>query len=354
MPDQRNIEKSPEGVVILDYNDILTNVDVSDSIEEAFGAHSNCLGIILIKNLPKDYAEKRIRLLRLASVFAKLPEDIKNKTVHKESFYSCGWSCGKEVMGGKLDYLKGSYYANPKYDIPNATPKQKLEFPMYCHPNIWPKDALPEFEHAFKDLGCFIMDVAKLLARACDIFVSSRLPSAKQNYLEKIIVESHTTKARLLHYFPTQLKDDKATRDTRDSDEIEDSWCGWHVDHSSITGLTSAMYLNESDSTFPEVQCPDPSSGLYIKTKSKKTVKVSIPKDYLAFQLGEAMQLASGNNLLATPHMVKGISSNVKSEIPINVISRNTFAVFMEPPLDEMVGDITFADFAREVLQSHY
>ncbi|KAF0487216.1 Clavaminate synthase-like protein [Gigaspora margarita] len=102
MPDQRNIEKSPEGVVILDYNDILTNVDVSDAIEEAFGTHPHCLGIILIKHLPKDYSEKRTRLLRLASVFATLPEDIKNKTVHKESLYSFGWSCGKEVMGGKL------------------------------------------------------------------------------------------------------------------------------------------------------------------------------------------------------------------------------------------------------------
>ncbi|CAG8810210.1 11458_t:CDS:2, partial [Dentiscutata erythropus] len=165
-----NIEKSPEGVVILDYNDILTNVDVSDAIEEAFGNHSHCLGIILIKNLPKDYSEKRTRLLRLASVFSALPETIKNKTVCQESFYSFGWSCGKEIMNGKADYLKGSYYANPKYDIPNATPKQKMEFPMYCHPNIWPKDDLPEFEHAFKDLGCFIMDVAKLVARACDSF----------------------------------------------------------------------------------------------------------------------------------------------------------------------------------------
>ncbi|CAG8590205.1 21936_t:CDS:2, partial [Racocetra persica] len=225
-------------------------------------------------------------------------------------------------------------------------------FPIYCHPNIWPKDDLPQFEHAFKDLGCFVMDIAKLVAKACDSFVSSKLPSAKQNYLEKVIMESHTTKARLLHYFPVQPKKDDKTNEN--SETIEDSWCGWHVDHSSITGLTSAMYINESDSAFPEIQCPDPSSGLYIKTKSSKIIKISIPKDYLAFQLGEAMQLASGNNLLATPHMVKGISPNVKSEIPINVISRNTFAVFMHPPLDEMVGDITFADFARKVFQSHY
>ncbi|CAG8644091.1 18222_t:CDS:2, partial [Dentiscutata erythropus] len=177
------------------------------------------------------------------------------------------------------------------------------------------------------------------------------IPSAKPNYLEKIIVGSHTTKARLLHYFPIQSNDDKANGNI---ENIDDSWCGWHVDNSSITGLTSAMYINESDSTFPEVQCPDPSSGLYIKTKSDKIVKVSIPKDHLAFQLGEAMQMASRNNLLATPHMVKGISPNIKNEIPINVISRNTFAVFMQPSLDEMVGDVTFAEFGGNAIRIHY
>jgi hypothetical protein len=41
---------------------------------------------------------------------------------------------------------------------------------MYCHPNIWPNEDLPEFEEAFKDLGCFIIDVGKLIARACDSF----------------------------------------------------------------------------------------------------------------------------------------------------------------------------------------
>jgi hypothetical protein len=43
---------------------------------------------------------------------------------------------------------------------------------MYCHPNIWPKEDLPEFEEAFKDLGLFIIDVGKLVARACDSFGS--------------------------------------------------------------------------------------------------------------------------------------------------------------------------------------
>ena len=66
--------------------------------------------------------------------------------------------------------MKGSYYGNPKFDFPNATEEQFKEFPMYCYPNIWPKEDLPELEVAFKDLGCFIIDVGKLVAHACDSF----------------------------------------------------------------------------------------------------------------------------------------------------------------------------------------
>src|SRR5205823_1199178 len=95
----------------------------------------------------------------------------------------------------------------------------------------------------------------KLVARACDSFgsyvymdktlllhmfnyinnrkikfnaVSAKLPKAEPNYLERIIDESQTHKARLLHYFPIQRSNQR--------DDVDDSWCGWHVDHSSLTG----------------------------------------------------------------------------------------------------------------------
>ncbi|PKY49354.1 Clavaminate synthase-like protein [Rhizophagus irregularis] len=343
--------KSPEGVVILDYTDLINNVDLYNEIEEAFGSKSHCLGILLVKNLPEVYVENRARLLRLASVFASLPEEIKEKTVDEQSYYKFGWSCGKEIFNGKKDTLKGSYYGNPKYDYPDATEEELREFPMYCHPNIWPNEDLTEFEKAFKDLGCFIIDVGKLVARACDSFVLTKLPKAEPNYLERIIDESQTISARLLHYFPIQTMNQKNDTDT---DDIDDSWCGWHTDHSSLTGLTSSMFVDERDPAYPEIECPDNQAGLYIKNRNDKIIRVIIPRDCLAFQLGAAMQLASADNLRATPHMVKAISSNIKSDIPINVIARNTFAVFMQPSLNEKVGNITFAEFGRKITKNTY
>ncbi|RIA79823.1 hypothetical protein C1645_793709 [Glomus cerebriforme] len=337
--------KSSEGTIILDYTDLFNNADLYDEIEEAFGSKPYCLGILLVKNLPEIYAEKRTRLLRLASVFASLPDEIKEKTVDEQSYYMFGWSCGKEMLNGKKDTLKGSYYGNPKYDVPDVTEEQLKEFPMYCHPNIWPSEYLPEFEEAFKDLGCFIIEVGKLVARACDSFVLTKLPKAEPNYLERIIDESQTTKARLLHYFPIQ---------TNQNDDIDDSWSGWHTDHSSLTGLTSPMFVDERDLSYPEIECPDNQAGLYIKNRSNTIIKVTIPKDCLAFQLGAAMQLASDDNLHATPHMVKAISSVTKSDVPINFIARNTFGVFMQPSLNEKVGDITFAEFGRKITKRNH
>lgn len=69
---------------------------------------------------------------------------------------SFGWSHGKEIMNGKPDTMKGSFYANPIVDEPNVPEDLKLQFPEYYGKNVWPKKdekGVEEFEEAFKDLG---------------------------------------------------------------------------------------------------------------------------------------------------------------------------------------------------------
>ena len=63
--------------------------------------------------------EKRQRLLPLSRRFANLPSGTKAKYVHPESFYSFGWSHGKEKLaGGRPDVTKGSFYNNPTTNRP--------------------------------------------------------------------------------------------------------------------------------------------------------------------------------------------------------------------------------------------
>ncbi|KAF9082937.1 hypothetical protein BGX29_007703 [Mortierella sp. GBA35] len=337
--------------VVVDYQDLVSNKDVSAQIEEAFGSHDHCLGLLLVKNLPPTYLALRERLLRLASVFAALPEAAKDKTVHAESRYSFGWSCGKEIMNGKPDVSKGSYYANPMMDEPEASKVLQEQFPEYCHPNVWPKDDLPELEAAFKELGQFIVGVGEQVAKTCDAFVHKQLPTTfSPTHLQDVIQKSKTTKARLLHYFPQTGITEGEKRDDMDS------WCGWHLDHGSLTGLTSAMFIDESKDGLQEVACPDREAGLYIRNRGQQVVQVSIPRDHLAFQTGEALQLATRGLLAATPHCVRGATAPEEDPTRYATLARNTFAVFMQPSLETVVTEDgrSFGEWTKEVLDRYY
>uniref|UniRef100_A0A6B2L8N5 Non-haem dioxygenase N-terminal domain-containing protein n=1 Tax=Arcella intermedia TaxID=1963864 RepID=A0A6B2L8N5_9EUKA len=298
---------------------------LGEQIEKAFGFDG--LGLVVIKGVP-EFPRLRERLLKLAAKFADLPEATKNKYVHEQSHYSFGWSHGKELLKpGVADTFKGSYYNNPQYDVPTDDPIKIQQSPEVCCPNIWPSEEdCPDFENAFKDLGRLIVEVGTLLSHHCDKYVSSKLGEAypKENHLEGVIRESKSTKARLLHYFEVP---DGVTVNTEDSD----TWCGWHNDHGSLTGLCSAMFRDIRTGEF--VDCPDPIAGLYCRPRYGGLQKISIPKDCLAFQIGECAQIHTGGVLRATPHAVKAINPPDSA-----YYSRETFAVFMQPNFDQLLS----------------
>ncbi|XP_022852116.1 uncharacterized protein LOC111373783 [Olea europaea var. sylvestris] len=76
-----------------------------------------------------------------------------------------------------------------------------VRYPSYCGRNIWPQDALPELELAFKALGKLILDVGLLLAYHCDGYVSEGLKHDDEG-LQRILLRSRCHKGRLLYYFP--------------------------------------------------------------------------------------------------------------------------------------------------------
>ncbi|KAF9023407.1 Clavaminate synthase-like protein [Hymenopellis radicata] len=351
MPDEK-IAYTPEGVVLVSYPTLVSAPEtLGAAIEKAFGSGPECLGIIVVKDLPPAYVAQREKLLTLAYKFAHLAQAQREKYSDESSNYSFGWSHGKEIMNGKPDVLKGSYYANPIIDVPSVSQELAEEWKEYYRPNIWPdpnEQGVEGFEEAFKDLGRFVFDTGCALAEACQPFALSRFSDATMS-LPKLISTSQTTKARLLHYFPP-------SPDTPlhvDEDEPVDSWCGFHLDHSLLTGLCSAMFLREGDAPGAPptvVPCPSSTSGLYIRNRGGELTKVSIPQDCLAFQTGEALELATGGKLRATPHCVRvGGSSQ-----DISTTSRETFALFMQPGTEELLSptSVTFGQFSEEYSQT--
>lgn len=93
-----------------------------------------------------------------------------------------------------------------------------------------------------------------------------------------------------------------------------------------------------------------PQSGLYIRTRGGSLIKASIPPDCLAFQIGEALELATNGRLRATPHCVR-----VENRPGAEYISRETFALFMQPDTDVQISpEETFGSFSKHVLHEHY
>ncbi|KAH7927371.1 Clavaminate synthase-like protein [Leucogyrophana mollusca] len=336
-----------QGAVSISYPTLKSSpLSLEASIEQAFGSNPQALGIILVKDLPSEYLTYRESLLKLSYKFASLDESVKARYTDPGSSYSFGWSHGKEIMNGKPDTLKGSYYANPVVDEPNVSPALKEGFPEYYRNNIWPdktEAGVEGFEDAFKNLGRFVFKVGCELAAACQPFVSKHLADTSFS-LPELIGTSQTTKARLLHYFPPSPGSAPVSED-----EPIDSWCGFHLDNSLLTGLCSAMFLREEGGQFPTiVPAPSPASGLYIRTRGGDLTKVSIPPDCLAFQTGEALELVTAGKLRATPHCVRVGGGDEKT-------SRETFALFMQPDTDQRVSPSEdFGQFSKRILAEHY
>jgi hypothetical protein len=228
------------------------------------------------------------------------------------------------VVLGNFDTSKGSYYANPQYDRPIDDETIISQYPAFVHPNIWPTEDFPELELAFKELGRIIVSVGILVARQCDRFIASRCSSYPSHKLQHIIEKSLCCKARLLHYFPNAIDE------LESSASVDDfaSWCGWHNDHGSLTGLTSAMFIDETGNIIQNndnnagkrVALPSVSSylsccfaslfslvspvnkGLYVRSRKSELIKVNIPSTHIGFQIGETAQVHSGGILQVSGH----------------------------------------------------
>ncbi|KAH8813283.1 hypothetical protein F5884DRAFT_879494 [Xylogone sp. PMI_703] len=365
--------------VIVSLEDLQNEVVPFATLEEAFGPDS--LGIIVVKNVPQSFARLRHQLLSYSSYLGNLPESQLGKLENSAAKYLTGWSRGKETLkNGQVDTLKGSYYANCAFyvdpSLSCAKPTEEFSpenFPEYLSSNLWPSEAvLPGFKETFEQLCRVIIDTAVLVARACDRYAEKEIPDYKSGYLEHVVKTSTTTKARLLHYFPEEPKEMNAKES--EGKELDDDWCATHLDHGCLTGLTSAMFINEArnppvvpvcygyrPTSLPPLaelpSSPDPTAGLYIQSRGGEVVQVKIPRDCIAFQTGEALQRITKGKFKAVPHFVRGVRAGTSAgDDKDGRIARNTLAVFTQPNLGEVVDSdmgITFGEFARGIVEKN-
>ncbi|KAG5420815.1 hypothetical protein I9W82_002696 [Candida metapsilosis] len=319
----------------------------NETLTKAFGPTS--LGIIVVRDLPPEFQSLRQKVLTSASVLANLDAKELEALECEEAMWLVGWSRGRETLAKSSlpDLKKGSFYMNcafykdPKLEGPEPELVDKYpDHKTYTAPNIWPSSSdLKDFERDCKALCSLIISVAETVAIACDKYIKSIHEEYEEYYLHKLVQNSTCTKARLLHYFPMTEEDA--------CDSLDD-WCGEHLDHSCLTGLTSALFIDESKgSTHALDASPDPKAGLYIRNRNDEIVKVNIPSDCLAFQSGSALQEISKGKFKAVPHYVRGTDKPN--------IARNTLAVFCQPNLDDMINDEEdFAKYSDRILKANH
>lgn len=94
-PPKRESEPIIGEPVSIPFNALLspiTTVSLLACIKAAFGPDPSCLGIIIITDLPPQFAALRTELLEFSNKFARMSEDRKEKYADEESSYSCKYN----------------------------------------------------------------------------------------------------------------------------------------------------------------------------------------------------------------------------------------------------------------------
>ena len=310
-------------LVIVDYQAVLKDPSPDHSLatqlEQAYGS-SGSLGVLAIRNVPGFVSAKQA-FLPMAHTLAHLPEEyLEQHLTDASTMYNAGWSHGKEKLGNKPDYAKGSFYFNPLTDTPGSE-QDRADYPVSYPCNKWPDhDRIPDFEANAKHLGTLMKNVVVHLAKHVDAFAQQKNPEYRPGTLHDAMQTTEKAKGRLLYYFPLP--------DT--TEPTEDSWIGWHNDSGFLTALAGDLYVNHDTGEIMS-ESPDPNAGLYVVDRQDRVVHVSIPDDCMAVQMGECVQILTGGTVVATPHCVRGAqnSSAARISLPCFIDTPPTFPLYM-------------------------
>lgn len=402
---------SRDDIVVIDFSDLLvdpipgerggdndhsgsiaafTNTQLQSKLIQAFGSGS--LGIVAIRGVP-NFLDARSKFLPMAHMLAHLPKEyLEERLADPKTLYNAGWSHGKEKLGDKPDFAKGSFYFNPLSDEP-GTAELREKFPLSYPCNVWPdKDKMPSFEESAKDLGSMMHRAVVRLALHIDALAKrERGNSYPDRLLYNSMKDTDKAKGRLLYYFPLDESTGSAEkaniRNVSTSVNAEDSWIGWHNDSGFLTALAGDIFVNDETGEVLDRAIIDPAAGLYAVDRGGNTVKVSIPEDCMAVQIGECTQIVTGGAVIATPHCVRGgglagngVDTDAKPAVRVARISLPcfidtgpTFRLCLPtgcspdraigsgvgsakvPPLaDRWTDGITFGDFLSNTFEMYY
>ncbi|KTD24964.1 Uncharacterised protein [Legionella lansingensis] len=273
---------------IISYKDLLDgeNAFIRDKIKSAL----YMTGIVGVCDVPafvetsKDYIEavRKFSALDMASK--------KQYEPNRDAGLTEGYEVGAEQFldqngQWQTDDKKASFYAF----VPD-------------HPrNIWPREV--DLKTPYLALGELMFETGKKV-----------LDFLGLNEAVGLHLDDMVGYGRMLHYLNVD-----------ESQNANPNWCGAHLDHGVFTALMPAYYFREGI----EVEEPE-EAGLYIMpSNSDQFEKINArDKSIMLFQVGEFLQLASNDQILATKHLVRKAKGNIE---------RYTYALFFSAHDDTVI-----------------
>ncbi len=211
------------------------------------------------------------------------PVDEKSSWGGENVWFQRGWTppdTERAVIAGGQPDFKECFFVAPM-PVDEAC---RIEHPQVCADNVWPEKS-DEFQTIYLSIGHRLHDVGLRLLQAI-----ARGLCIDENTLEGVVDGGpHVTRG--LKYLAL------------DQGQVDQGvlWGEEHTDFNMLTLLPGGRFF---DIDAHPTEAPDPNAGLYLRTRSGHQVRGGAPKGAIVVQVGQQLEILTGGQLLATPHVV--------------------------------------------------
>ncbi len=238
------------------------------------------------------------------------------------------------MAGGQPDF-KECYFAAPI----EVDPRARRYYPEVYADNVWP-EGQGAFRERYLALGRAVHAVGLTILTLCE--QALELDTGTLTH----VVDGGAHVSRALRYLPvTETQVDQGVL-----------WGEEHTDFNVLTLLPGGQFFDPDGTPCAP---PDDGSGLYLRTRPTtehpdgELVRGTAPAGHMVAQVGQQLEILTGGELLATPHIIRPPRSPGTT--------RTSFAHFIHAnalqtlrPVPEFTTDTSVARYGPPVLAGTY
>lgn len=266
------------------------------------------------------------------------PVEEKKRLGGADVWYQRGWTppdTERAVAAGGQPDFKECYFAAPEPFDPRA----QVEYPQVYAENVWPDDS-DSFRERYLFIGHGLHEIGLQLLRGC----ARALSLEPYRFEASVYGGPHVTRA--LRYLPL------------DESQVGTGilWGEEHTDFNLLTLLPGGKFLDENGEYCGR---PDEQSGLYLRTRATsdhpkgQMVQGKPPTGCIVAQVGQQLEILTGGEFLATPHVIKAPLTAGYSRVSMaHFVHLNSHQVLF--PLEPFRREETIKAYSPPVLAGTY